>query len=291
MNKSISVIGGDSRIIELIKLFTNEDYKVYTYGLEKADLENKNIIKSNNINELFVNSKMIIGPTPLSNNEKTVFAPFAEKEINIEDIFKNLNSNNIFIAGKIMEPIKSMLSRVNVTYIDIIEREELSILNAIATAEGAIECAMKNTNITIHGSNCLILGFGRIGKVLAKMLKGIGANVWCEARKNSDISWIRAYGYNPLHLTDLNKKLNNMDIIFNTIPSLVLDEEKLRLLNEDCLIIDLASKPGGVDFEKARELNLNVFWELAIPGKVASKTSAEYIKNTIDNVINEVGIS
>ena len=75
--------------------------------------------------------------------------------------------------------------------IDIMKCEELAVLNSISTAEGAIQIAMEETNHTLHDSNILILGFGRIGKVLAKMLNAIGANVYCEARKNEDLAWIK----------------------------------------------------------------------------------------------------
>lgn len=81
----------------------------------------------------------------------------------------------------------------HVNVIDILKKEELAVLNSIPTAEGAIEVAMKNSEITLHNSRVLILGFGRIGKVLAKMLHGIGAKVYVEARKEEDFSWILNY--------------------------------------------------------------------------------------------------
>lgn len=63
------------------------------------------------------------------------------------------------------------------------KREELAVLNTIATAEGAIEIAIANTNKILHGSNVLVLGFGRIGKVLARKLAGLSTKVTCAARK------------------------------------------------------------------------------------------------------------
>ena len=81
---------------------------------------------------------------------------------------------------------------------------------------------MEQTLKTIHGSNILVMGFGRIGKILAKMLHGIGANVYCEARKDSDIAWIEAYGYKKIHLRNLKENVDKFDIIINTIPSMIL---------------------------------------------------------------------
>ncbi|MDF2987058.1 MAG: phosphoglycerate dehydrogenase-like oxidoreductase [Eubacterium sp.] len=149
---------------------------------------------------------------------------------------------------------------------------------------------MEEMPITLHNSNALILGYGRIGKALAKMLQGIGANVFVEARKYADIAWIKAYGYKPVSLTELSQTVKDMNVIFNTIPSIVLNHEILKILNQECLIIDLASKPGGVDFDKAKELSLRAIWALSLPGKVAPVTAAEFIKDTVFNIIEELGV-
>jgi dipicolinate synthase subunit A len=134
------------------------------------------------------------------------------------------------------------------------------------------------------------LGFGRIGKILARMLLGIGANVTVEARKYQDLAWIKSYGYNGVHLNQLEKVIGNYDVIFNTIPSVILDTEILSKIKKDCLVIDLASKPGGVDFEMARDMGLKVIWALSLPGKVAPNTAGNIIKDTIFNIIDELGV-
>ena len=133
-----------------------------------------------------------------------------------------------------------------------------------------------------------MLGFGRIGKVLSNMLKGLGANVACEARKNSDLAWIKAYGYEPIPLSTLRDNLNRFDIIINTIPFQILDEERLNLVKKESIIIDLASNPGGVDRRAAREKNLKVIWALSLPAKVAPLTSAEFIKETLYHALKEM---
>ncbi len=143
---------------------------------------------------------------------------------------------------------------------------------------------MEKSLITLHNSNCLVMGFGRIGKILSKMLAGFGAKVYCEARKDSDIAWIRSYGYTPINLENLDESLNKFDFIFNTIPYLILDEKRLKTVDKQCLLIDLASKPGGIDFEKAKEMGLQTEWALALPGKVAPKTAAKYLYDVIINI-------
>lgn len=282
MIEKISIIGGDLRIKKLSEMLANDGIKVYTYGLEKQE----NVEQCNSIKQLVESSDIIIGPVPFSSNGKTINATFSNKEILISDLTNELDGKT-FIAGAIKDNVYELLKDKNVNIIDILKREELSVLNSISTAEGAIQIAMEQTEITLCDSNILILGFGRIGKVLAKMLDGIGANVYCEARKPQDIAWIKAYGYTPVDLKNLNENLNKFDVIMNTIPSVVLDSSNLYNVKKDCLIIDLASNPGGVDKQEVKKRNLKFVWALSLPGKVAPVTSAKCIKETIYNVLDK----
>lgn len=280
MRDKISIIGGDLRIKKLAEMMAKDGIKVYTYGLDIQD----NVIQCNSIKELVQSSDIIIGPVPFCSNGRTINATFSNEEILLTDFTKEL-TDKTFIAGAIRENVYELLKDKNVEIIDILKREELSVLNSISTAEGAIQIAMENTEITLSGSNILILGFGRIGKVLAKMLDGIGANVYCEARKPQDLAWIQAFGYTPIDLRNLNQNLDKFDVIMNTIPSVVLDESNLDKVKQDCLIIDLASNPGGVDREEVKRRKIKFVWALSLPGKVAPVTSAKYIKETIYNIL------
>ena len=286
MEEIISIIGGDLRIVKLIDILIEEDYKVYTYGLEKIE-KKENVFFCNSLNEAIEKSLIILGPMPLTSDRKNVSTPFSDKKIDLNELLKSLNGKR-FIAGNIIESVRKDLEENGIQYTDLLEREELVVLNTIATAEGAIQIAMQETLKTIHGSNVLVMGFGRVGKILAKTLAGIGANVYCEARKNADIAWITAYGYNPVHIKNLNRIIGKFDIIMNTIPFVVLDSSRINLLKKDCLIIDLASYPGGVDVKAAKDRNIKSIWALSLPGKVAPVTSAEFIKETLDNIIIEL---
>lgn len=284
MKKDISIIGGDLRIVNLAKLLCKGDYKVHTYALEKSRnlLENYPIEFCATLEEAIQKSEMIISSVPLSKDGGiTVTAPYSNEKINLKDLKSKL-LNKKFIAGKITKELKN--ESLIETY-DLLEIEEYAILNAIATAEGAIQIAMEEYPRTLSGSKILVMGFGRIGKILAKMLQGIGSQVYCEARKKEDLAYIKAYGYTPVDLKELDENLQNFDIIINNIPVLILDKLRLDLLKKDVLIIDLASKPGGVDFEYAKQKNIKTIWALALPGKVAPLSSAEYIKEVLEKNI------
>ena len=121
--------------------------------------------------------------------------------------------------------------------------------------------------------------------MLAKMLVGIGANVYCEARKESDIAWIKAYGYNSININEMGKELEQFDIIFNTVPHLILTKEKIECLNKKCVLIELASRPGGIDRKETENYKIKVIEALALPGKVAPTTTAQFMKEAIYDLI------
>lgn len=285
---NIGILGGDLRIIFLAEFLEKDGNNIYSYGVENYNFLNFDIVKCKTIEEMSQFCDNIISGIPFSKDGIYLNTPFTDKKIDIVSAFKKLK-NKTLIAGAIRKEIKEEACKNNVKIIDLMEDEELTIMNVIPTVEGAIQIAMENTQFTIHNSRCLVLGFGRIGKLLSKQLKSLGADVRCMARKEKDLAWIRTYGYKEINIDNINTNLNNCDIIFNTIPALILDEERLKILkheNDNIIIIDLASSPGGVDFIKAKEYNIKTIQALGLPGKVAPVTSAKYIKNTLEKILN-----
>ena len=169
---------------------------------------------------------------------------------------------------------------------DYFDREEFNVLNAVATSEGAVEIAMKEYPGTINGANCLVTGYGRISKVLTNILKGLGAHVSVAARKKQDLAWASLNGCRPVDMRDLSES-GQYDIIFNTVPAMILDSHALAHIALDSVVIDLASMPGGVDFDSAKRMGIDAVHALSLPGKVAPKSSGEIIKNTIFNMLEE----
>lgn len=252
------IIGTDERSNQIRKMYQEDGVEIVDY--KKADY--------------------IIAPIPFSRDGIKITGEI----LSVEEIIASLSTKVLF-TGAISEEIKGRLAGKN--YADLMELDEVAYLNAIPTAEGAIYEAIKHSNITISGANVLVMGYGRIGKILAKMLDGIGAHVFCEARKEKDLAFIEAMGYNRVSIDELNSYLPKMDYIFNTIPAKLLNQTNMKYISQDCTIIDLASAPGGMDFNLASHMGLNVTWALSLPSKVAPKSAAIYLKNTIDQIIKE----
>ena len=289
MKHKFAIIGGDLRIIKLAEMLANEENEIYVYGFEKSeDIKNKNnIIKCDSIKKAIQNVEIVIGPIPFSSNGNTINAPFSDKEITIREMMHVINAK-VLIAGGITPDVYGMANDEYIEIIDIMKREELAVLNTIATAEGTIQIAIENTNKILHGSEVLILGFGRIGKVLARKLAGLAVKVTCAARKDEDLAWIQAYGHKATNINSIGENLSQYDIIINTVPHMILTEERLQYVKNDCLLIDLASNPGGIDKKAVKDKKLKFVWALSLPGKVAPITSAEFIKDTIYNIVKEI---
>ena len=276
------VVGGDLRNVELAKLLKEDGKIVYTYGM--------NINSTEKLETLLDVVEVLIGPIPFSRDGLNVNSKFVESKILIKDFLEKIKGK-ILIAGNISEDVKKLAKIYNIEVIDVMKSEKLAVLNTIATAEGTIELMIANTDTIIFDSNVLILGFGRVAKTLANRLKGLVKSITCASREDDELAWIEVYGYEKLNLNDFvkcqesKKYLKNYDVIINTIPSMLLDAEKLQYVNKEVLLIDLASNPGGIDKEETKKQGLKLIHALGLPGKVAPKSSARFIKNIIYEVI------
>jgi dipicolinate synthase subunit A len=150
---------------------------------------------------------------------------------------------------------------------------------------------MGNMPITLHGCRALVIGYGRIGKLLCKSLSALGAIVTASARNDSDFSWMNAHGTAPARTLELDGMLHRYDVIFNTVPHQTLSAARLPEVKPSCFILDLASAPGGCDFEAAERLGLNCIWALGLPGKCAPESAARIMRLVLKRILTERGVS
>lgn len=283
---TFGIIGGDKRQLAAARTIQSDGYTVYLSCFEKLEQLLSAFGGSLPLEECILCSDVIVLPLPVTKDGITLNTPFSDKRVLLNDEFAKL-----FRGKTIFCPMKDKILKTShhwqdVKVYDFLNREEMQVCNAVPTAEGAIEIAMREYLGTINGSRCLITGYGRIGKVLAQMLKGIGADVYISARRKESLAWIKLNGYIPVeHHNIINS--GDFDIIFNTVPAIILDAHIIAKIATNALIIDLASLPGGVDFESAKRMGIPAIHALSLPGKVAPKTSGEIIKNTIFNILEE----
>lgn len=290
-NRTYAVIGGDLRQVHLAGLLADDGCSVLTVGFDREVDVSPDVLRVKSAAEAVAKSDCVILPLPYTADGVTVNAPFARTPIPLEEIWGAAHQNQLVTGGKFTPEVFAAAKKDGFHAVDYYEREELAVSNTIPTAEGAIQIAMEETPFTIHGSKCLVTGYGRVSKTLSRSLLALGADVTVSARKCADLAWIRAQGFTPLHISALEKAIGSFDIVFNTVPAVILTENLLTRLKKGCLLLDLASKPGGVDFETAGRLGVKTIWALSLPGKVAPHTSGAIIRDTILNIISEGGFS
>ena len=280
------VVGGDLRQVKLAQLLQADGHTTQTYAMEQrpeaGELTGSDTLKG------IERSDCVILPLPAAGEGGMLNAPLSSRKIPVEAVIRSMRPGQLLCAGKLPPQAVTLARQQEVRVHDYFAREELAVKNAVPTAEGAIQIAMEELPTTMFGARVLVIGFGRIGKLLAHRLKGMGAKVTVSARNYRDLAWIEAYGYCGEHTDQLQGWLCNYDLIINTVPAPVLSEALLEDVSPDCLIIDLASRPGGVDFESAAALGLKVIWALSLPGKVAPVTSGKIIRDTIYHILQEV---
>ena len=285
-------IGGDRRQIYVINGLARCGHKIRAAGLSGAELsEQDGVTLCSSPASALEGADFIVLPVPYASvlNSDNINTPLYDREIRLSELFSNREAleGKLILAGKVDERLSTLAGLTGARTADYMQRDELAVLNAVPTAEGAVKIAIEELPITLHGSRCLVTGFGRVGKILCAALKGLGANVTAAARKKRDLAYIKAFGYEGTDITRPLPSPEKFDAVFNTVPKLIIDEAVLSSLKPDCLIIDLASKPGGVDFEAARRTGRTVIWALSLPGKTAPLTAGEIICDTIKNIIDE----
>lgn len=268
------IIGGDFRNFILAQSLAKDGNKVSIYGFEKLKEnfdEKIDLIKEANLDKI-KNSDIIIGPIPFSRDDVTINMTYSDKKISISEIEDLLKNKAVFV-GNINNKLKEDWESKNIKVIDIMQKEEFVVLNVIPTVEATIEIILKNNqNKIINGMEFLIMGFGRIGKVLAHKLQGLVKNCTCLVTNEVEKAWTIAYGYKNVDLNYIKNKPSNLskyDIIINTIPQILLKEE-LRNVNKETLLIDLASKPYGIDRDIVKRENLNFIEALGLPRKICA---------------------
>jgi len=278
------IVGGDQRQGALARALVEDGHRVHTFALGPEGLEGASPGDLSGIREA---DCVVLGlpaeDGPLLN------APLAGRSIPLSEVLDAMAPGQLLCAGRASSALQALSQDRQLRLQDYFAREELAIANAVPTSEGAIQIAMEELPITLHSARCLVIGSGRLGKVLVRQLQGLGAKVSVAARKYADLAWAQVWGCGVERSEELVGWLCAYDLIVNTVPAPVLGREELTGLKPGCLIIDLASKPGGVDFDAAADLGVRVIWALSLPGKAAPVTAALAVKATLYNILRERG--
>lgn len=277
----VTVLGGDARQIEVVVQFLRMGAKVRIHGLPwKVQLQGASVPES--LEEALSGAKVIVGPVQAVDEEGTVYTqPGVERIKLTESALRKMDPAAVLFVGLGSRYLREACQRCGLNLVEFREWDEFATYNSVPSAEGLIQMAMEASPLTIFGSHCLVLGYGRTGRTLAWMLRGLGANVTVAARKERDLASVYAAGFIPLPFDQLSRRIGEAELVFNTVPAMVLPGSVIERMNPESVILDVASAPGGTDFQAASEQGIRALLAPSLPGKVAPKSAGRIVARVI----------
>lgn len=265
-----AVLGGDGREVEIVRALVQAGAVVRTCGLPPAGAAVAGTPAAATVAEAVAAAQIIICPIPLPQADGSIFAPQAGAKLIIDtESLGGAAPGALLITGKAGPQMRAAAAALGLGLHEYEHEEDLMLLRAPAIAEGAIRAAIANTEVTLHGNPCLVVGFGKIAPTLAQMLRGLGARVTVAARNPVQLARATAIGCETVPIIRLAEVAPQMAAIFNTAPALLFDRPLLEGLGPENVIIDLSGPPGAVDWEAARSLGRKAVWARGLGGRAS----------------------
>lgn len=281
----IAVLGGDDRELILVAELVRMGATVVVAGFPRERVGHGAFVV-NRLIDACKDAEVVILPLPGTSAEGVIRAVYCEQELKLtENEINAMAPNAIVIIGTARKFIQEWVKARGLTLLEVADMDDIAILNSIPTAEGAIQIAMEETPFTIHGSKTCVIGFGRVGITMARTLKALGSDVTVVARNDGQLARAYEMGCKRAYYSDLHEIMNYSNIVFNTVPEMVIDRSILKYANPEVLIIDLATQPGGTDFEAANAYGLKAILAPGLPGKVAPAFAGKILADVIPGLI------
>ncbi len=280
---TVAMLGGDARELTLAVALAECGVTVKTLGVP---VDGENITVCGMPEECLTGANALILPVPGVKENMRLHSAYLKDPPEITgELLALLPENAPVLVGIARESLRQLVKQAGLRLVELMRMDEVAILNSIPSAEGAVQIAMEKLPVTIHGSRCLVLGFGRTAQTLAQLLHAMHAVTTVVARNPNQLARAEAMGLHTLHLSELATCLQQPDVIFNTIPAPVITGSVLKQLTPATLIIDLASAPGGTDFAAAEKLGIEALLAPGLPGKVAPKTAGLLLARVVSRVL------
>lgn len=292
----LAVLGGDERQIAMARMLAAYGYRVYVWGLGRCEGRVGSAEIVSNWQKAVESADAVILPLPASADGVRVHCPLQEGDmlLRVTALLDSM-AGKILLGGRLTDAIRSIAEQKHIDAIDYFDSEVLQLKNALPTAEGAIAIAMRELPVTIDGVHAAIIGYGRIGSILGEKLHALGAHVTVYARREEQLTLAELHHHTARRLIcrDGHSAPESIDadcrVIFNTVPQWILTREVLEKLPANCVLIDLASAPGGIDRAAAQELGIPCVWGTSLPGKCAPESAGYILAQTLAGMIEEVG--
>lgn len=284
---TVAVLGGDAREVVLAKGLLAAGVSIRAVGMPDSFKAGPGVEICRDIPEGLEGVQAVILPVPgIKNDRGELHGVFPDRPLVLSrELLSLLPAGTPIMVGFARNVLKEMAGQCGLRLIELMNMDEVAILNSIPSAEGAIQMAMENSDITIHGSRSLVLGFGRTGMTLARILGALNSRATVVARNPAHRARAVEMGSHAVDFPGLAHEAPKADFLFNTVPAMVLDKDVLSGVSPEALIVDLASPPGGTDFEEARRRGIKAILAPGLPGKVAPKTAGRILAEVVPRIL------
>lgn len=298
MNENeIAFLGGDRRMAAAAKYVAAQGYTCVVWGLnEEWDVGSCRRTDCDGWKSALNVARAVVLPMPVSNDGVRLYCPGSTLTASpkIRTLFDAIETSIPVFGGRITETVAEYAEKSGLTLTDYSSSEEMQIRNAVPTAEAAVMLALQMMDVTIRDSRCAVIGFGRIGRYLAELLRDMGADVTVAARKCRDLSAAESMGLQGIRIFEdkedygLYRLAAGYDLIVNTVPVRLIGKDLVSRMTRRTHIIDLASFPGGVDMQAAEEAGLKAEWGLALPGRYFPESAGIIIGKTVTELLERI---
>lgn len=291
----LAVIGGDQRQCFMARWLAGVGHRMTAWGIGAFSDQPSGVIACADWEDAVRSSEVVILPMPISFDGVRVYSHLQENEgLRLSTLMDRIKGR-ILLGGRFTEKIARLAEQKEIRIIDYYDCEILKLKNALLTAEGAISIAMQALSVTLDGSRAAVLGYGRIGSLLAEKLYGLGMSVTVYARSMEQLTSASLHHHSVCQLsvdelgnTTADAIKGDYRVVFNTIPHRILDHETLKRFEKNCVLIDLASAPGGIDHNAASELGLKSIWGTALPGRYTPESAGIILGEVIDGILSKI---
>lgn len=285
INNAISVIGGDSRQLYAAEYLKNSGYEVSVYGCEHGKIPS-GCHQADSLHNAFIPS-IILLPLPVTKNGRHINTPLSSHEISIKDIQESLTeAHTVFLGMGQPGTIRLFQAKAGLLC-DYFTIEAFTYKNALLTAEGIMSIILDKLPVTVFGLKTAITGYGRIGCFISEMLKKLGAVTEVYARNSLQLARAELNGHKTRHISEISEHIGEYDCIINTVPHCVIDEEAIKKARYDCVFIESASAPYGIDAAACARHEKSLIKAFSLPGKTAPKTAGIIIGETVIDILKE----
>lgn len=261
----------DMRQVYLAEILTKKGHNVRCLDIRNSETAADQLMK---LKGFLKEADMLILPIPVTK--------VPDQERLADMLNKNLKNETLVLGGCFSEAQKEFFTGRGIRFLDFMEDEIVTEENAVATAEGVIAELVRLSPYNIHDAKIIVTGYGHCGRAAAMRLHALGARVTVLARRREVRRKAKNDGFYAADFAFGPEEAMGAAMLVNTVPAPVVTRPIIQELPRDACILDIASKPGGTDFECAKEFGIKTNLALSLPGKYAPKESACILNRAIE---------